>query len=151
MFTTKLITIPEFDFGDWGEIQDKSLVEMNYDGGITQDFEIKLTFNSPTLDTYTKLTDNIVNNNNQFNEMVAFTGHYENVIIYSGCEIDNMNVEANHSDLRMMTMNPSSRTITYSLIITLRYKNSVEMKTLMFNRLKKMKKILNKINDLEST
>lgn len=140
IFRSKFIAIPEFNFTEYGEIIDISsideLVEMNR-------HNLTIVFTSNTLDNYNKLTENLINNNRHIGELLMFINNNESIVVHRNCTVTNIDISINNSDHRLMTSTQSI--FRYKMELTLECSKLYVMDTTVFDRQKKLDKIINTI------
>jgi len=143
-YRCKFIAIPEYDFTEFGDIVDRSLLEESYGGKIIEDCELGMSFNGTSVDEYNKLTKKLIEHDKRIKELLVFVDNYNSIGVYHNCVVENIEVRVNKSDFRKMTMH-NTTTPSYTLDLTLSCESMVVMDSKVFDRNKKLNNILEKI------
>jgi len=143
-YRTKFISIPEYDFTDYGEIVDRSLLEETYKG-IVEEREVSILFTNTSIDQYDKLTKKLISNNNHIKELLIFTNQYDKIEIFHDCVVEDISIRINQPDYRRASIKNSSDIPLYNLDIILKCDNIVMMDSIVFDRHKKIEQLLKNI------
>jgi len=141
-----LVYIPEIGFGDFASV----MVTTSYNADYISNKDIykngrvtaKFTITNTDIDKLQGFTQEIINLGSRVKEIIIFIDNNENVISYNNCLINNIESRI-AEDFLSKTM--STDIINYVLEISVVAEYSQQVTFKMYNRKKKLRKLVSKI------
>lgn len=147
-----LVYIPEIGFGDFASVIRTNSHDLNtsykqmfkYDKQIYRVNEeiLSLTITETDIDKLQDLTEKLLNKGSNLNEIIVFIDNNENVISFTNCLVINIDTRI-AEDFISSTMEPGINNYVLEVSIVSEYTQQVTTK--MYNRKKKLKKLISKI------
>jgi hypothetical protein len=147
-----LVYIPEIGFGDFATIVMTNSYDLNtsynnlfkYNKQIYPNGEhiLNITITEKDIDKLEDLIEKIINNKSYLNEIIIFIDNYKNVLSYNYCIVNNINIKIEED---YMSMGMKSDINNYVLELNIISKYVQEITSKMYDRKKKLKKIISKL------